>query len=106
MVEDRRREQRYVVDGLNVMLDGRPCAVLDVSSTHLRLVRTTTRPEVHLRFQSDPELPHVDFQCTGRLARSGACDAVYAYAAPSRNWPSMLARFDSFRNVHIADLED
>ena len=103
---ERRSEPRHVIEGLNVVLDGREVEVLDMSACTLRL----WWPEEHgappatatLHLRSEAGRPALDARPPARLIRHTRGHAVYAYPAPVANWPRFLLSFDAFTDTNAA----
>ncbi|MEO1089581.1 MAG: hypothetical protein AAFX81_03030 [Pseudomonadota bacterium] len=108
-MRERRQYPRYVVEGLDVFVDGMSVHTLDVSAVAVRIVapdRTPARRSVRLRFESHPDMPALTADVDGQLLRATQLEAVYAYVAPAADWGERLADYDTFRQLHIAELED
>ncbi|MFW5680611.1 MAG: hypothetical protein ACOCYE_06780 [Pseudomonadota bacterium] len=109
MTAERRRTQRYVVEGLDVRVDGTQRPVLDMSSDHIRLLCCgrdhAPPPSITLDVSSQEGFPALRFRCAATLVRTTLREAVYAYHAPLADWPYRLPAFDTFKDFHLADLE-
>jgi hypothetical protein len=109
MVAERRLNQRYVVEGLDVRVDGTVREVLDMSRDHVRLFccgrDRAPPPSVTLHVSSQDGFPVVGFRCEGRLVRRTEREAVYAYHAPLGDWAAQLRSFDTFKDFLVTDLE-
>lgn len=102
---DRRREPRFVVEGLTVSCDGRPVDVLDVSATALRLWWPETHGDppavVTLHLAGERGRPQVDAVVVAQLLRQAPGEAVYAYPEPMPGWRQILPRFDTFLDLRV-----
>lgn len=110
MQHERRGQQRYVVDGLVVDIDGVPREILDISASAVRIWRgpssDLSADHPTLRFRSEPGFPEVDFVCGGALVRMAPDAIVYQYEARVALWSELLAAFDSFQDLSLPALED
>lgn len=110
MQHERRGEQRYVVDGLVVDINGAPREILDISVSGVRIWRAPSygicADRTTLRFRSEPGFPDVDFACDGTLVRIAPDAAVYRYQTHFALWGELLAAFDSFQDLSLPSLED
>lgn len=106
MVEERRREARYVVDGLRAELDGVAHEILDISASGIRLVRTgAPRATVSLRLVGEEAESRLDLRVTATFQRSSPFDVVYRYRCRRADWPARLAEFDIFADLSLPALE-
>ncbi len=110
MARERRGAPRYIVDGLNITVDGAVYTILDIAATSVRVLRQPgVEPAsvcVRLRLWNDPDQPRVDFGCAGFLIRETPSDLVYGFQAPDIEWPWLLPAFDTFKDHRLAVLED
>lgn len=109
MGRERRGEPRYVVEGLHAAIDGAERVILDISPSSVRLHRLAgdvEQPEVALQLWSDPGFPEIDAACRARFIRSSPCELVYGFALATAAWPEALPAFDSFKELHVGELED
>ncbi len=109
MYDERRREPRYVVDGLRAELDGQPSEILDISASALRLLRSPAggqcAAEVRLRLSAEAGFPAVDLRSHATLIRFTPDAMVYAYRAEIAEWPFLLKAFDTFQDLSLPALE-
>jgi hypothetical protein len=110
MIDERRKEPRHVVVGIDATLNGATCAIIDISRTGVRLLR----PPV---FESTEQPVVIDFtllrtgrsrarafRVEGRLVRATAIDVTYAYAPPIPQWESLLRARDTFMQTALSRL--
>lgn len=108
-MRERRGEQRYVVDGLNLFVDGKKVDIVDVSPLATRVFLgndEAPRDPVRLYFQSSREGLAFDAATDGWLVRQDEIYTVLGYRAPLENWPDRLKQFDTFRDVGIDVFDD
>jgi len=109
MVDDRRKEHRHVVVGIDARLNDRPSAIVDISRSGVRLVRPADFVPAELAVidfsvneprRSKPRLVRVE----AHLVRATAIDVSYAYAPPLRRWEAMLRAHDTFAQTALTKM--
>jgi hypothetical protein len=110
MTAERRKEPRHVVIDVEVMVDDRPCTIVDISRSGVRLLRqfgshpaAVTAKIVFTLADDGPALKR-SFQVVGRLVRASDVELVYVYAPPCPDWEALLRRRDTFAQTELLQL--
>jgi hypothetical protein len=110
MRADRRKEPRYVVIGMQATLQGRPCTIVDISRTGVRLLRPAgelpdqDRADIVFALPPGRRLRERSFAVEGRLLRSTALELVYVYQPPRPHWGMVLRCLDTFAQTELVPL--
>jgi hypothetical protein len=109
MQGERRREDRYVVVGMDATLDGVPCTIVDISRSGVRLLRPAgmmSKPDraVIVFTTGQGRRPTQIFEVEGRLVRASDLELIYAYQPPHLRWASLLRSLDTFRQTALSRL--
>ena len=100
---ERRKEARYVVEGLSAEIGGMPVDIIDISATAVRLARPD-RPltfPASLQFRLTCERGDRIFLVPATLVRESANSLVLSYPKPDRDWNAMLARIDTLGRTQL-----
>lgn len=107
---DRRTEPRYVVVGLEVAVDGRPCSIIDISRSGVRVSRPAgycaSREPTPIVFTVGDLASPLAYSVSGTLVRQSPFDIVFRYAPPCDDWERLLKSLDTFEctQLHCANL--
>jgi hypothetical protein len=100
---ERRKEPRYVVDSVNLVIGGQSYPVIDISPSSARV---SCKPRDYARSgctQAKLEFELEDrrevYTITPRLVRKTDLYIVIGFEAPRADWATYLSRFDTF---HVA----
>lgn len=102
---ERRRERRYVVEGVSLMVDGERHAVIDLSYSAARIACTVDQvlssggAPLVLEFDGAERFT---FRFPIRVVRYSDLYVVVGYEAPRANWEDFIKRFDTF---HVDELD-
>jgi hypothetical protein len=101
MLDERRKEPRHVVVGIEAALNGVPSAIIDISRSGVRLIRPTgfiveDAAVIDFTLARRGRTQKRCFRVEGRLVRATAIDVTYTYDPPLRQWAAMLHARDTF----------
>ena len=104
---ERRKEPRYVVDAVNLILAGRSYPVIDISVSSARI---SCAPREYSRAGDGPL--DIEFNLQGRrdvyairprLIRMADLYVVLGFDPPRSDWASYIRQYDTF---HVHELDD
>lgn len=106
MLDERRKELRHVVIGIEARINDVPSTIIDISRSGVRLVRPANfvAPEVvfiDFTLDRDGRSKKRSFRVEGRLVRATVIDVTYVYAPPVRRWEAMLRAHDTFAQTAL-----
>jgi hypothetical protein len=97
---DRRTEPRFVTVGLDVAIEGRPCSIIDISRSGVRVTRPAgyfaSREPTPIVFTLGDLACPLAYAVSGTLVRQSPFDIVFRYAAPCDDWERLLKSLDTF----------
>lgn len=105
---ERRREFRYRPVGIEARIDGVAAAIVDVSRSAVRVLRSpeTTgaaeRVEIEFLVRARRRRPPRSWRVAGHIVRCGVLDVTYRYEPPSDQWERVLRAHDSFEQTKLA----
>ena len=108
--EERRKERRYVVVGMDVLLDGQVCPILDISRSAVRVLKPATLPPIDqpvsliLRRQTRARRHGDAYAVVGRFVRATPMDITFGYDPPRPNWEAIIRRHDTFKRTHLVEV--
>lgn len=104
--KERRKEQRYVVDAVQLAAGGVRFPVIDLSRTGARI---SCSPQQFARIQAQPislefttDTAVTTFAIDARLIRSMEMYVVVGYSPPRSDWEEFIRQFDTF---HVRELD-
>ena len=104
---ERRKEPRFVVDAVNLLIDGIGYPVIDISTSGARI---SCPPFEYSKAEGRPVV--LEFNCEGnretftikpRVIREAELYVVLGFEPPRADWESYIRRFDTF---HVHELDD
>jgi hypothetical protein len=103
---ERRKERRYIVCGVQSLIDGRPCQIVDISRSGVRLllphgVEGDDRPH-DIDFRIDGDDGPLSYRVVGRVVRRNEIAAVFRYEPPCDGWEDILRAFDTFEMTRLS----
>jgi hypothetical protein len=109
MAEERRKEARHVVIGIDATLNGTPSVIVDISRSGVRLVRPADFAAddfalIDFTVKEPGRSKPRTFRVEARLVRATAIDVSYVYAPPLRRWEAMLRAHDTFAQTALTQL--
>jgi hypothetical protein len=105
---ERRREPRYVVDAVNLVVGGRSYPVIDISPSSARISCPprdyAQAGETSMQFEFNSEGGRRDvFTIKPRLIRLADLYVVIGFEPPRTDWEAYIRNFDTF---HVHELDD
>ena len=97
---ERRKDKRYVVEGLTAAVDGSPADILDISASSVRLcvgANSCVPEEAELSFSTEHPFWIGSYQTTGKMLRKDLVSCVFTYVRPCPDWDQLIADHNSFR---------
>lgn len=105
---ERRKHDRYVVEGLVVHLGPEIVDIVDISAEAVRLVRPQAPiiagEAVAFHIRNNQWGEPADVPLAGRLIRSGNGFIVLGYQMPFAEWDQFLCRHDTFERVALGPI--
>jgi hypothetical protein len=103
---ERRKELRYVVDDVQIVIGGVRYPVIDIASSGARIscalrnFTSHTDDRCRIEFGADPV---VSYEIDARLIRSTALYIVIGYDPPRADWEAFIRTYDTF---HVHELDE
>ena len=104
---ERRKEERYLAPGMVVHCDGEACAVIDVSRSAVRFVRSQglmlgcDRHDLVLEFPRGGGV--VRYPVEGRIIRFTQLCVVMGYDPPAADWEQQIKALDTAELTALTD---
>lgn len=104
---ERRKEPRFVVDAVNLILDGASYPVIDISISGARIscppreYSKSDRYPVTLEFNRDGA--RETFKIKPRVIRLAELYVVLGFDPPRADWENYIRQFDTF---HVHELDE
>jgi len=96
---ERRRDRRYIVEGLELTVDGRRAEILDLSPRSVRLrfdAVDAARRVARLAFTSTHPGWAGVYTTEGRLVRADPVNCIYAVTPPHDAWADLVCDHNAF----------
>ncbi|NWG45808.1 MAG: hypothetical protein HXY25_04575 [Alphaproteobacteria bacterium] len=117
-MRERRKDRRYVVEGLAVTIEGQTCPIVDIARGGLRvttdealreriLALAELRPDLTIDFDIRTlpgEAEPFALRLRGRLSRIEPLAIVLTYDPPRRDWDAVLKGYDTLERTRLARL--
>lgn len=106
---ERRKEPRHVVVGIDAVVHGAPCAIIDISSSGVRLLRpagfdAAAAVLIDFTLARCGRLKERSVRVEGLLVRATAIDVTYRYEPPLPQWEALLRAHDTFAQTALSRL--
>lgn len=103
---ERRKEERYVVVGIEALLDGLPCPIVDISRSAVRLLkpgsgRVEPTADLVFRLKAPGRGRERCYRVAASLVRSTDVEMIYGYVPPCERWENMLRDRDTFIQTRL-----
>lgn len=109
-VNERRKEHRYIVVGMEAYLDGVSCPIIDISRSAVRLLRASEAEfqdnprDLILRVQGRTRRSCREYKLIGRFIRGSSIDTVFGYDPPTKRWEATLRAHDTFLQLRLMEI--
>lgn len=104
---ERRKEERYLAPGMVVHCNGEACAVIDVSRSAVRFVRSPGLMLSREMHELVLELPCtagvVSYPVKGRVIRFTQLCVVMGYDPPTEDWEQQIKALDTAELTALTD---
>jgi|APTNR8051073442_1049403.scaffolds.fasta_scaffold05836_4 hypothetical protein len=106
---ERRKEARYVVIGIEAVLNGAPCTIVDISSSAVRLLKpegasAEATADIAFTMKAQGRFRRRSFRVLATLVRSNEIELIYRYSPPNQQWEEMLRAHDTFVLTQLTSL--
>lgn len=106
---DRRKEARYVVVGIEALLDGTPWPIIDISRSAVRLLKPAGAPvnasaEIVFRLKAMGRGRAHSYPVAASLIRATDLELIYGYPLPCARWEERLRARDTFLQTRLTAL--
>lgn len=104
---ERRQQQRYVVDSVNLIVGHQRFPVIDLSVGSARIATSSSifnasdTPRYALEFMTEAKTE--EFTIEAHLIRDAGIYIVIGFTPPRENWPTYIKSFDTF---HVHELHE
>ncbi len=103
---ERRKEPRFVVDAVNLILDGASYPVIDISISGARIscpTREFTKAGAPLTLEFNRDASRETFTIVPRVIRRADLYVVLGFEPPRADWENYIRQFDTF---HVHELDE
>ncbi len=103
---ERRKETRYVVIGVEAVLSGTPCTIVDISSSAVRLLKpegtkVEETAEIVFRLKALGRGRGRSCRVQASLVRQTELELIYRYPLPCERWEHLLRARDTFIQTRL-----
>jgi hypothetical protein len=107
-VDERRKEQRFIVSGIQGYVNNVPCTILDVSASGVRFLipdeKVTPCETYHIIFEYEVRGDIVREETMGELVRETELFFVLSYIPPRPDWEDFVRSMDFVDALSRSDL--